>query len=299
MATFKEKQEQQKKVGISIFALLVVLGALTYTYMPEGDVKRDSLTNCPVDGPDSYTAIIIDQSEGFPKDQVQQIRNMFGSWVIGKPNDITESNDRNDVNKFYTRAFGANTMVQLYLMSEDQLQTDDGLIPEISVCRGLIPDEITDRQSYVINKDLLAKKVKELAENIDIRLTELLVPYEQEASPIIETINTLSASTAFSKNMDKPHYLIMVSDMVQYQKIGSKYSHYPKYGNFTLDYKEWDSKYRNTFGSIPDLEWRVIYLQRNFDPDFDGAQTQEHQMFWEDFFQKAMFAKSPGFFIVK
>ena len=299
MATFKQKQQQQTQIGIGIFILLISLGTLAYVFMPQGDVKRDKETNCPLDGPDSYTAIIIDRSEGFPKNQVQQIRNMFGSWTIGKPNDILESQDGNDVNKFYTRAFGANTMIQLYVMSEDQLQSDDGLKPEISVCRGVIPDEVTSSQGIVMNKKLLAKKVQELANVIDTKLTDLLVPYEQDTSPIIETINALSASTAFSKNMDKPHHLIMVSDMVQYQKTGSKYSHYPKYGNYTLDYEEWDAKYRNTFGSIPGLEWRVIYLQRNFDPDFDGTQTREHQIFWEDFFQKAMFAKNPGFFIVK
>ena len=131
---------------------------------------------------------------------------------------------------------------------------------------------------------------------MDDELLKLLVEHEQNTSPIIETISALSASE-FSVEMDKPHYLIMVSDMVQYGGKG-KYSQFPQTGNFTLDYDEWKQDYRNTFGSLRDVEWQVIYLNRVDDPEFEGAQTIEHQMFWEDYFRKSLYA-GQGRFIVR
>ena len=123
---------------------------------------------------------------------------------------------------------------------------------------------------------------------MDNELLELLVEHEQATSPIIETISALSA-TEFSKDMNKPHYLIMVSDMVQYGGKGM-YSHFPKYGNFTLDYDEWAKDHKKTFGTLRGTEWQVIYLNRKGDPDFAGAQTREHQIFWENYFRKSLYA---------
>ena len=131
---------------------------------------------------------------------------------------------------------------------------------------------------------------------MDNELLQLLVEHEQDTSPIIETISALSA-TEFSKDMNKPHYLIMVSDTVRYGGKGM-YSHFPKYGNFTLDYDEWAKDHKKTFGTLKDAEWQVIYLNRKGDPDFEGAQTREHQIFWENYFRKSLYA-GQGRFIVR
>jgi hypothetical protein len=98
-------------------------------------------------------------------------------------------------------------------------------------------------------------------------------------------------------DMNKPHHLIMVSDMVQHGGKG-KYSQFPQYANFSLDYKKWKSDYQDTFGSLENVEWQVIYLNRNTDPDFKGAQTREHQKFWEDYFRKSLYA-GEGRFIIR
>ena len=90
---------------------------------------------------------------------------------------------------------------------------------------------------------------------MDEELHQLLVEHEQNTSPIIETISALSASK-FAMDMNKPHHLIMVSDMVQHGGKG-KYSQFPQYANFSLDYKKWKSDYQDTFGSLENVEWQV------------------------------------------
>ena len=64
------------------------------------------------DGPDAYTAVVIDQSEGFPKNQVQQIRTMFGAWLAGRTEDILESSLDQDPSQFNKKAFDSNAMIQ-------------------------------------------------------------------------------------------------------------------------------------------------------------------------------------------
>ena len=303
MATFKQKQKKQQNQAIAIcISLVFLLGGAIYGYNQifSGDedllVSRNDENNCPVDGPSAYTAIVIDQSEGFPKNQVQQIRTMFGAWLAGRTEDILESSLDQDPSQFNRRAFDSNAMIQLYVMSKDALNTDDGLKPVLSICRGPLPANVDSAQSIFVNTKLLDKKLKELVEKMDDELLKLLVEHEQETSPIIETITALSASD-FAVDMDKPHYLIMVSDMVQYGGKG-KYSQFPKYGNFTLDYDEWKQNHQNTFGSLRGVEWQVIYLNRADDPDFEGAQTRKHQNFWNEFFRKSLYA-GEGRFIVR
>jgi len=303
MATFKQKKQTQQNQAIGIGFVLILLIALafySYNQIFSGDESltalRDSNTNCPIGGPSAYTAIVIDQSEGFPKNQVQQIRSMFGAWLAGRTEDILESSIDQDPSQFNKKAFDSDTLIQLFVMSKNQLNSDDGLKPVISLCRGPLPEDINSAQSIFINTKLLDKKLKELVERMDNELLQLLVEHEQDTSPIIETISALSA-TEFSKDMNKPHYLIMVSDMVQYGGKGM-YSHFPKYGNFTLDYDEWAKDHKKTFGTLKDAEWQVIYLNRKGDPDFEGAQTREHQIFWENYFRKSLYA-GQGRFIVR
>lgn len=303
MATFKQKKKTQQNQAIGIgfvIILLIALAFYSYKQIFSGDesltASRDIHTNCPIGGPSAYTAIVIDQSEGFPKNQVQQIRSMFGAWLAGRTEDILESSIDQDPTQFNKKAFDSDVLIQLFVMSKNQLNTDDGLKPVISLCRGPLPDDINSAQSIFINTKLLDKKLKELVERMDNELLELLVEHEQDTSPIIETISALSA-TEFSKDMNKPHYLIMVSDMVQYGGKGM-YSHFPKYGNFTLDYDEWAKDHKKTFGTLRGAEWQVIYLNRKGDPDFAGAQTREHQIFWENYFRKSLYA-GQGRFIVR
>jgi hypothetical protein len=300
MATFKQKQQTQQKHAIVIGIALVLLfsgGFYGYTLIFEGNedlVPRNKVTNCAKDaGPSAYTAIVIDQSEGFPKNQVQQIRKMFSAWLLGQTEDILESSLDQDPSQFNKRAFDSNAMIQLYVMSNEALKTDDGLQPVMSICRGPLPETINLSQSIFVNKTLVDKKLQELVNTMDAELLKLLVEHEQNTSPIIETISALSTSK-FNVNMNKPHYLIMVSDMVQYGGKG-KYSQFPRHENFTIDYEEWKKNYRNTFGSLKDVEWQVIYLDRVDDPDFDGAQTRAHQQFWENYFRKSLYAGSGRF----
>ena len=311
MATFKQKQKQQQNQAIGIGIVLVLLVSSAFYGMnqiksgdPDLFVERNKVTNCPIDGgPSAYTAIVIDQSEGFPKNQVQSLRQMFGAWLSGRAEDILESSLEQDPSQFNKKAFDSNTMIQLYVMSKDALNTDDGLKPvldsdgiPLSICRGPLAENIDGVEGKFINPRIIKENNKKLLKKIDDELLKLLVEHEQNTSPIIETISALSASE-FAIEMDKPHYLIMVSDMVQYGGKG-KYSQFPKYGNFTLDYDEWRQDYRNTFGSLKDVEWQIIYLNRVDDPDFEGAQTREHQMFWRDYFKKSLYA-GEGRFIVR
>ena len=311
MATFKQKQKQQQNQGILIGITLVLLITLAFFGMiqiksgaPDLFVERNKVTNCPTDaGPTAYTAIVIDQSEGFPKNQVQSLRKMFAAWLSGRTEDIMESSLDYDPSQFNKKAFDSNTMIQLYVMSKDALNTNDGLKPildsdgvPLSICRGPLPEDIDGYEGNFINIEIIKRNNEKLLKRVDDELQNLLVEYEQDTSPIIETISALSASE-FAIEMNKPHYLIMVSDMVQYGGKG-KYSQFPKYGNFTLDYDEWDQKYKNTFGTLRNVEWQIIYLNRVDDPDFEGAQTREHQKFWEDYFTKSLYA-GQGRFIVR
>ena len=85
--------------------------------------------------------------------------------------------------------------------------------------------------------------------------------------------------------------------MVQY---GGKdnYSQFPQYGNYTLDYEEWKQNYKKNYGSLKDLEWQIIYLQRKDNPSFLNTQSLDHQLFWETYFKKSLYA-GQGRFILR
>ena len=117
-----------------VIGAIVLVFASTYTWLniTHSDVDRLESNNCPVDGPESYTAIIVDQSEAYDPTQIRSIRQLFDAWLMGRPDDARVHESFNRI------AFGENALLQLYVMNEAAIHSIEGLKPRKCVVQ-LIP----------------------------------------------------------------------------------------------------------------------------------------------------------------
>jgi len=278
--TIKEKQKRQARmgafIGVGICCFLVIFGATFWLNRP---TSVDEF-NCPIAGPSAYTAIVIDKSQQFSPNKIQQIKYVMSSWLKGLPENVGEFVD------FNRRAFMEGARLELYIMNANANPNEDdipdmfevqGIQPAIARCMGQRPENITGLESVFVNSDILGKEVGELVQMFDTQITDLntILP---GASPIMEMILALSTSD-FATNFDKPHQIIIFSDMIQEMP---DYSHRSiALADEEIDYDIWKENHGPVFGNLGGADWEIVYLQRETDR---GIQTTEHQQFWIDFF---------------
>ena len=93
-------------------------------------------------------------------------------------------------------------------------------------------------------------------------------------SPLMEMIVSVSNSSFLKNDASKPHYMIVVSDMIQESR---EFSHRRN----STDFKVWEESFRHVRGDLKESKVQLIYLNRN---DDKTTQNRKHVIFWEDFF---------------
>lgn len=267
MITIQERRRRQNRIAAVIgLAVLLLVISFGWFFLANRDVSRDLTTNCPVSGPDAYTAIVIDRSERYDPSHVRAVRQLFNSWLLGMPEDVGTHVE------FNTAAFSSNTLVQLYVMNQDSVGSIEGVKPLVSKCMGLRPDEISANESIFVNSRLLGIDLEQFVATVSEEITGLL-DAPQGNSPIMEMVGAM-ATSEFAADFNKPHYLIVVSDMIQET---AEYSHRRN----AIEFDEWERLGQPIFGDLRGTEWEIVYLRRSTDEDI---QTRGHQLFWEEFF---------------
>ena len=293
MVTIKQKQKKQNQLAIMLGTVLVFLvGGGIYFYSAHAPISRDPVTNCEIGGPTAYTAIIFDQSEAFPYAAVQEIRRIFDAFLSGRSEDINFA-DRaleNTQIEFNRNAFSSNSQLQLYVMNEDAINSNEGVEPiflgngdSAIKCLGPWGDSLTTLGALFVNADMLTDDKREIIEAFNEEIDAVLTD-DQGNSPIMEMVAAVSRSNEFAREFEKPHYLIIISDFIQEMP---NYSHRRSNINF-------DSWVANSTinGSFLNTEVQMIYVRR---PDDSGIQNHLHISFWERFFNSINL--SPSYFL--
>ena len=269
MATLKEKRAQQNKIAIfGFFAILIIVFGFALLYWQNSDVGRDE-NNCPLAGPQAYTAIILDQSERYSASHIQAVKALFDQWLKG--------NFTGTHKEFNEKAFSTDARLELFVMKNSEINSIEGVKPVLSKCIGLRPENISTTQSIFVNSEFLNEDLEEIVETFDEEITrQLNTPNNplSATSPLMEMVVSVSNSSFLKNDASKPHYLIIVSDMIQESK---EFSH----RRISTDFNIWEENYRHVRGDLKSSEVQLIYLNRI---DDKTTQNRKHVIFWEDFF---------------
>ena len=271
MATIREKRRKQDQMAIMIgVAVVLLVGGIAILYVKFSPPSINVETNCLADdGPDAYTAIVIDQSESLENAKVRSIRGLFDALLKGNFEDAGPN--AKVFLDFNQRAFANNAQLQLYVMNEDTIDSIAGIDPIVSKCLGPWGAKFKGIAGLFVSPKLVTEARQEVIDRFDEEITALLTS-PRGMSPIMEMTAAISTSE-FATNSDKPHYLIMVSDMIQET---SDYSH----RRDGTDFNQWKTNHRAIHGDLRQTEYQIIYLTRESDKNI---QTIGHQLFWEQF----------------
>lgn len=178
-------------IGIVIF---LVSGLLLVMFIQKQSlVKIDKNSHCPLEGPSSLTAVIIDATDNINLQQKQAIINEFNIIM-------------DDIPKY--------GRLDLYLI---QGISTSLLRPTVSVCN---PGDGQDIDVYVGNKRKVQKVWQEAFVNpLESALNNLINMPSSSESPILETIQSVALTSLSEKSLrDKKRVLILVSDLMQHTK---------------------------------------------------------------------------------
>lgn len=269
MATLKEKRAQQNRIAIiGFFSISIFIGSFAFLYWQNSDVGRDE-NNCPLAGPQAYTAIILDQSERYSASHIQAVKSLFDQRLKGNFSGMHK--------EFNEKAFSTDARLELFVMKNSEINSIEGVKPQLSKCIGLRPENISATQSIFVNPGFLSEDLEEIVNTFDEEITQQLNSPNNPltaTSPLMEMIVSVSNSSFLKNDASKPHYLIVVSDMIQESK---EFSHRRN----STDFKVWEESFRHVRGDLKGSEVQLIYLNRIEDKE---TQNRKHVFFWEDFF---------------
>ena len=269
MATLKERRAQQNRIAIFGFlAISIVISGFALLYWQNSDVARDQ-NNCPLSGPQAFTAIILDQSERYSANHIQAVKALFDQWLKGNFTGLHK--------EFNEKAFSTDAKLELFVMKNSEINSIEGVKPVLSKCIGLRPENVSTTQSIFVNSEFLSEDLEEIVATFDEEITQQMNSPNNPAtatSPLMEMIVSVSNSSFLKNDASKPHYMIVVSDMIQESR---EFSHRRN----STDFKVWEESFRHVRGDLKESKVQLIYLNRN---DDKTTQNRKHVIFWEDFF---------------
>jgi len=272
----RRKKFLQAIIGFASVILVIVVMVVLVNSLGILPEDRDSRLCLTGGDPPAVTGILIDRSEAYNPQQVRDIKNSFGQWLrYGK----RIKDQHSPINE---KVFAPNNLLLLYALDEIALSSSEEITPLVEVCKP--PDW-----------ELPVEWYKKPAKNIDLEKHEFLKKFlgpmmdaldslirePQGLSPIMEMIQAISSSNAWGQYPDRPHYLVILSDMVQNTE---QYSHLRD----TTDWERFRSQFPNIYSrvktSLHGVEWNVLYVHREATA---SIQKRSHQEFWQNYFQDA------------
>jgi hypothetical protein len=249
----KERARKRSIIGAMILVgIIAIAGALGYLYLTEKSkvVKLNKSNLCPLDGPTSVTAVLVDRSDKLNVYQKESLRAVFQEI-------------KNMVPKF--------GLLEIYILGEiaDRLAT-----PVLSICNPGRGDDI----SYLTGNPRLATQrwENEFSKKIDSFLPEFMGDSPSSNSPIMENIHSVSiTSKIFRMEESVPKQLILISDLLQNSSILSQYKNFGTYKDFLKNPNS-----QSVQCNLKDFQVTIYYLRRPKDFKMQG---KDHISFWRDY----------------
>ena len=233
----------------SIFGLVSI--GIFYGYNIYSKVKINNDTLCPVDGPKSLTAVMLDCSDKM---------NVFQSEIIKQ----RLINIKNQLDKF--------ELIELYVIGDN---TNSIIKPSISLCN---PGNGEDINSAIGNPKMVRTKwEKSFSKKLELTINSILGIEPSPISPIIETIRSISVLSFIKDDRNNiRRKLIIISDMVQNTDTLSQY-------NDNISFEDFHNSvdYLTTRSDLSNVDVIIYYLRR---PNLINIQGKKHIEFWQKYF---------------
>ncbi len=247
-----QKARRAKVAGAALIICVVATfgGFYLYQYL-NPKPKIDIATNCPIAGPVSYTAVIIDTTDSINAIQKMAIENEFAQIRAQVPK------------------FGALAIYAAGFEGEVSK-------PEFSLCN---PGDASEMDWLSEGKILVEKRWKEgFQQPLDKVLQKMLSATAARKTPLLEAIQSVSVQSfgplrASGKN-PSPKKLIIFSDMLQHSEHLSLYNKVPTAQKFVKT-----EAYRRIRSDLHDVEVGIFFIRRQTKK---GIQGSELLRFWEE-----------------
>lgn len=246
----RKAQEDRRAVLILVFSVLAIGGAGALMWMGRTPAL-DTATGCPRGQlvPDTHTVVLVDQTDALSPRQIDYARSLI-------------------LLEYQRLPVGGRLTVRPIDADPDSVARD------FSRCRVRRGDEVA---GVATNPDLIeAEFRRSVGDALNTYLEDLETQAVADASPILETVETVAESRDFGPNVEQRR-LVMLSDMAQ---NSDRVDQYASPGAYTLDGPARALLPRN-FGEV---DVRVHYLRRSSLADLQGA---AHQRFWRSWFTAA------------
>ena len=246
----RKAQEDRRALLILGFSLLAIggAGALLWTgRTPE----LEAATGCPRGQlvPDVHTVVLVDQTDALSPRQIDYARSLI-------------------LLEYQRLPVGARLTVRPIDADPDSTARD------FSRCRVRRGEEVA---GVATNPDLIeAEFRRSVGDALNTYLEDLETAGTAEASPILETVDTVAQSRDFGPNVEDRR-LVLLSDMAQHSE---RVDQYAAPGAYPLDATARDLLPRNFRG----VDVRVHYLER---PSLARLQGPAHERFWRVWFTAA------------
>lgn len=274
MKSVRRRRQKRKEIFgmIGIIAIFIIAGTGYYFIQSNTDALDEY--QCSIkNGPNEVTAIIFDKSQAYTNDQVVDIKTSFNLWLAGKESNIKDRPIDLDI-------FREGNLVQLYVTDQESLDKTEGLSPIAQLC---VPKDFRDANEWIENPAFLKKNYDKFISTFSSTI-ESLTEQAEGKSPIMETFLRISNSESFQSYSDKPHNLLVISDMLQHS---DNYSHYkstegPSWNVF--EKKLGDTVYTKI--RLKNVEVQIFWAKRQSERD-KKLQTKKLVDFWSEFFNEA------------
>jgi len=270
----RKKQKRKDFMGIIGIITVLSLGGIGIFFIASSDTL-DEETMCSVKkGPNAVTAIIFDKSESYSNDQVTDIKTSFDSWLSGQ--EAITKNRPIDLS-----FFNEGNLVQLYVTDQKSLNKAEGLQPLAQLC---VPKDfkkakkIENIEFWIENPAFLEEKYNRFI-NVFNSEIQALTKLKEGTSPIMETLLRLSNSESFQSYAEKPHNVLIVSDMLQ---SSGNYDHY----NSGTSWETFEKKMKGTAYTkirLNEVDVQVFHAKR----EKNKKLQEDLEEFWEKFFKKS------------
>ncbi|MCB1883087.1 MAG: hypothetical protein KDG89_03670 [Geminicoccaceae bacterium] len=231
-------------IGVFVVFLAGGLGLLGYAWATAPDL--DTATGCPRSGPSSVTAVLVDATDGMSPVQALAVRKR-----------LRELRD----------AVPTGGAFEVYRVGPAALE------PLAAACN---PGRAAEGSVWTQNRRLLGERFEAAFEApIEAALAGLEGGAPADSSPILESLKSVAVS-AFegTGRSDRPHRLVVVSDMLQHT---SGWSNYREPLDAARLLKSDD--YRRTAPDLRGAEVEILYLARRTAKPIQG---RAHVAFWRD-----------------
>jgi len=192
--------------GLTITAVLGVVGFLFYLNMTSEVVKLDETTMCPIGKPPTHVyAVLIDSTEALPEKSARQAIIKFQNILNAAP---------------------MNSKITLYAVRSGN---ESHAMPIASVCK---PDNGEAASQLTANPALIKKHYDQFIGSLNAHLESLVEQPGSNTSPIIESLQSAVIESFEGNPNADSKTIIVISDMIQNSDLYSFYRLKPDFQSY-------------------------------------------------------------------